>query len=62
MMSTWAESGSFITREQVEVKRAEIVANYDEAALRERAATYCLTAKELAVLDEIDALDFLLHG
>lgn len=43
-------------------RRAELVAGlgFDEHELRERAAEYLLTARELAVLNELNELDFLL--
>ncbi len=45
-------------------RRVELVesAGGDETALRARADVYALDARELAVLDEIDALDYLLDG
>lgn len=43
-------------------RRAEILASIggDEQSLRQRAESYALNANELAALDELDALDYLL--
>lgn len=51
-----------LTTEAAQARRDEIVASVggDEKSLRGRANIYALNAKELAVLDELDALDYLL--
>ncbi len=51
-----------ITPDDARRRRAELMASVggDETALRERAAVYALDARELATLDEVDALDYLL--
>lgn len=54
----------FMTEDQARARRAEIVqeTGNDEQALRARAAAYVLDAAELALLDELDGLDYLLNG
>lgn len=44
------------------VRRDEVLASVggDEGALRTRAAAYALSAREMAALDELDELDYLL--
>ena len=51
-----------LTAEDARKRRAKIVKSVggDEGSLRERAALYGLDARELAALDELDALDYLL--
>lgn len=51
-----------LTTEDAARRRAEILAALggDEQSLRLRAAQYALDADELAALDELDALDYLL--
>lgn len=51
-----------LTTEAAQGRRQEILASVggDENSLRARANIYALNAKELAVLDELDALDYLL--
>lgn len=51
-----------ITPEAARQRRAQLLASVggDEDALRARAAVYALDARELAALEEIDALDYLL--
>ncbi len=53
-----------LTPTAAQARRAELVQSVggDETALRARAAVYALDARELAAMDEIDALDFLLNG
>lgn len=48
--------------ERAKARRADVLASVggDEEALRVRAASYGLTARELAALEELDELDFLL--
>lgn len=59
-----AHAVQMMTVEEVRQRRAELLRSVggDEASLRERAAAYSLNARELAVIDEIDALDYLLEG
>ena len=47
---------------QARRRRAEVLASVggDECDLRDRAAQYMLDAEELAALNELDELDFLL--
>jgi len=51
-----------LTEDEARHRRAEIAAclRHGEAELRARAALYLLDAAELAVLDKLDELDFLL--
>jgi len=51
-----------MTPEAARERRAQLVQSVggDEAALRARGAVYALDARELATLEEIDALDYLL--
>jgi hypothetical protein len=52
-----------LTEEQARHRRAEIVASLrhgSEAELRARAALYLLDSDDLAALDKLDELDFLL--
>lgn len=53
-----------MTPESARRRRAQLVRSMggDEQALRARAAVYALDARELAVLEEIDALDYLLDA
>lgn len=48
--------------DQARARREAVLAAVggDEEALRARAATYALNARELAALEELDELDFLL--
>ncbi len=51
-----------MTPEAARERRAQLLQSVggDEDALRARAAVYALDARELATLEEIDALDYLL--
>lgn len=51
-----------LTQAQARARRQEIVASVggDEAGFRERAREYLLDARELALYDELNALDYLL--
>ena len=51
-----------LTLGQVRARRARALSSVtcDEATLRARGALYFLDARELAVLNDLDALDFLL--
>lgn len=57
-----AAAVEMLTVESAEKRRTELLNSVggNEASLRERAADYALDARELVVLDEIDALDYLL--
>jgi hypothetical protein len=48
--------------EEAQARRNDVLARVggDEPALRARAAVYALDAHELAALDDLDALDYLL--
>jgi hypothetical protein len=50
------------TRAEAEARRAEIVRRVgnDEESFRERAEAYALNAEELAMFDEMEALDYIL--
>lgn len=50
------------TEAQARARRLEILASVggDEAAFRERAREYLLDARDLALYDELNALDYLL--
>lgn len=51
-----------LTEAQARMERANLIqaAGGDEARLRARAAAYGLNAEEVAILDQIDGLDYLL--
>jgi hypothetical protein len=53
-----------MTVAEAESRREELLASVggDERALRERAELYALSARELAVWDDIESLDLLLRG
>ena len=52
-----------LTLDQVRHERSDLVARLPagEADLRRRGAAYALNADELAILDKLDELDFLLE-
>ena len=51
-----------LTEAQARIERAHLIqtAGGNETALRARAAMYGLNAEEVAILDQIDGLDYLL--
>ena len=53
-----------LTEEDLQARRAEILAaqTLTEEELRRGAARYTLTADEVAALDEVDRIDYLLGG
>lgn len=53
-----------VSTAEARARRATIIdlSGGDEAAFRARAASYLLSAEELALFDELESLDFLLDG
>lgn len=53
-----------LTTDEAQARRDQLIASVgsDEAVFWERAAQYLLDARELAVVDEVELLDYLLSG
>ena len=59
-----AASVELLTADEAQARRDQLIASVggDEALFWERAAQYLLNARELAVVDEVELLDYLLSG